>query len=161
MNVPINKLFRADMKIAYTYDFGSSTDLNIRVLTPYAGEIAEPKIRVLARNLAPRIVCEGCGKSATQIASDDWGNHNYYCNDCAEKKKESYEYTSPIVNSPRMGVCGYTGGPYTDMREWVIGQESDYEYDEEEDYEEFEVMDEEEGVSGEGDENKNEETDHQ
>lgn len=121
MNVSLHKLFKPDMKIAYTYDYGSSTDLTIRVLSPYETEIAEPKIRVLARNIAPVFSCEKCGKPATQIASDDYGNSVVLCDGCWKKSKRSYEYALPLVNSPRVGVCAYSGGPDTDIKEWVIG----------------------------------------
>jgi hypothetical protein len=48
------------------------------------------------RNLEPPLIsCEVCGKPATEVCA---GEH-----ECGE------EMLLPVVNSPRVGMCGYTG----------------------------------------------------
>jgi hypothetical protein len=36
----------------------------------------------------------------------------FFCDKCGKKHKSHDEMFLPVVNSPRMGVCGYTGVPY-------------------------------------------------
>jgi len=48
---------------------------------------------------------------------------NAYCNKCSDGDED----VLPIVNYPRVGVCGYTGG------EWEDYDGEDKEWDEEED----------------------------
>ena len=97
-------------KFSYTYDFGSSTDLNLRIVSEREG-LVNPKdvISLLARNLAPEFKCSVCDAPATLIFGGSWGDGNTYCKKHA-KKYEGEGLLLPVVNSPRVGVCGY-GGP--------------------------------------------------
>lgn len=98
------------MKFTHEYDYGSTTDLSLRVVRVRDGEKPKNGIRLLARNQPPEIPCEICGKPATQVCSfciyrgDAW-----YCDDCSSKHECSEEGFLPVVNSPRVGVCGYCG----------------------------------------------------
>lgn len=66
---------------------------------------------MLARNHDPQLPCEKCGKGvATQICSDcQWSGEGWLCDKCAGRHKCGEEMLLPVVNSPRAGVCGYTG----------------------------------------------------
>jgi len=90
--------------LTYEYDFGSTTEIALNVM----GEISRPKqrekVRLLGRNVPPKILCSCCEEPATQI--DGWDGE-YYCDDCANEGEE--EAMLPVTNSPRCGVCGYTG----------------------------------------------------
>lgn len=68
-------------------------------------------IQILARNEAPEIFCEECGKfPAVQICMDcRWEGPGWLCQTCAEDHECGEEMMLPVVNSPRSGVCGYTG----------------------------------------------------
>lgn len=106
-----------DLKLEYEYDFGSTTKLQITVLDQYPVSVKE-KIILLSRNEPLKLMCETCGKEpATQLCtvciSDD--GELALCDTCAEKHAEECsdfaDYAAmPVVNSPRMGVCGYEGG---------------------------------------------------
>lgn len=124
MEVKVGRIFKPGIKASYTYDFGSSTDLNVRVIAEREVLVVddeEGEITILARNVQPAIVCDGCGKPATYISSY---NNDALCDECLKKRRQSeagteededdeeYYYEDgllPVVNSPRMGVCGYTG----------------------------------------------------
>jgi len=71
----------------------------------------EDAIVILARSVPLVIPCIVCGKPARGIAPGYYSaEENVYCSSkCAKKKDESYEEMVPVVNSPRVGVCGYTG----------------------------------------------------
>jgi hypothetical protein len=106
----------------HEYDFGSTTQLRIKVLQtqlpplPPDADAPTPvdEIRLLARNAAPAFECCVCGAAATRIRVNSYEpDSTYYCDACAEKleadEDEGEVYFLPLVNSPRTGVCGYTG----------------------------------------------------
>ena len=99
-------------------------------------EEGEPlSIVVMARNEPPAFVCRICGKPATQVSStDDFDSleEAALCESCAEKEENSDELL-PLVNSPRVGVCAYTG----EDDDWGEDEDDDWD-DEEEDEEEDE-----------------------
>jgi hypothetical protein len=92
----------------YEYDFGSTTELKLQVLSKRDGVLKRGKVRLLARNLAPEFFCK-CGKPATQIDAECCHEESFYCDKCSRQHEELEETLLPVVNSPRMGVCGYCG----------------------------------------------------
>lgn len=112
MSVKIGKLLGVGDKFGYQYDFGSTTELAGRVL----GRVGGPRTRIveLARNDAPAWVCEAeCEQPARWICSccqavacAEHGDIEGECPDCGEWWESAQ---LPLVNSPRTGVCGYTG----------------------------------------------------
>jgi len=89
----------------YTYDFGSSTYLRGQVFASRQGKIGSEAV-ILARNNAPQFVCTNCGATATAVCCECG---NIYCAACLPKHECGDEMALPIVNSPRVGVCAYTG----------------------------------------------------
>ena len=111
----------------YEYDFGSTTKLTITVIEQYPMN-ANQKIDLLSRNESPKIVCTICGKAvATQICPYCcYGDMEAFCDKCAPKHTKDCEdfddeSSLPIVNSPRMGVCGYEGGVIDRERDRYVG----------------------------------------
>jgi len=107
-------------KFSYTYDFGPSTNLNLRVVSERGG-LVNPKdaVMLLACNLAPKFKCSVCDAPATLILGGVWGDGNTYCKKHA-KKHEGEGLLLPIVNSPRVGVCGYDGPGRTYAHEFDV-----------------------------------------
>lgn len=105
----LGKVLGVGQKFFYTYDFGSSTNLNLRIVSEREG-LVNPKdaVMLLARNLAPEFKCRVCDAPATLIFGGAWGDGSTYCKKHA-KKYEGEGLLLPIVNSPRVGVCGYDG----------------------------------------------------
>jgi len=97
-------------KLIYEYDFGSTTELLLTVISEFEGTLKKGKVEILVRNEAPRIKCNQCEKPATNICvdclNDDQG---WLCDDCAREHGCDEEMFLPLVNSPRTGVCGYEG----------------------------------------------------
>ena len=96
-------------RLGYVYDFGSSTEL---VLSHTGGvEAAAVKgVRVVARNEAPSWPCDECGQPARMICAECANEGGGFC--CETHAVEhpcGEDMLLPVVNSPRMGVCGYTG----------------------------------------------------
>jgi hypothetical protein len=107
MRERLGKRLQPGMKFDYEYDFGSTTDLSLRVLDEYSCSGSKPKIRLLARNEPPDIRCGECGKPATQVCVGCEGVS--LCDACVPEHECGEEMLSPLVNSPRAGVCGYCG----------------------------------------------------
>lgn len=127
----MSKVFYEGQVLDYEYDFGSTTYLKIKVLGAYPLKVAGG-IQLLSRNEPLHIPCSICQeKLAAQICAVDG---TLVCIDCTEKHEKKCEdfadYAAmPIVNSPRMGVCGYMGGAidqerdiHPDARKWLEEQ---------------------------------------
>lgn len=113
MSRKLNKTLQPDLALDYDYDFGSTTSLKIKVFGEFPGLVTPKRpVEVLARNQAPEIPCDECGKgSAVNICPEcQWEGEGWLCHSCAAKHQcGDEEYFLPVVNSPRTGVCGYTG----------------------------------------------------
>jgi hypothetical protein len=113
------------MKIDYEYDFGSTTSLQLTVLQEYPVK-ADESIVLLSRNEPLEIICDICRKEpATVICSVCAGeDESAFCKKCAKQHAQTCsdfaEYAAmPVVNSPRMGVCAYSGGGIDKKRDSV------------------------------------------
>lgn len=112
----VGQLFKKGQKLKYEYDMGSTTTLDIKVLDEY-NVSAREGTELLSRNEPLKILCHVCNeKPAFKMCSiHEWNEASLFCKSCATKhKKECSDFADyaamPIVNSPRMGVCGYEGG---------------------------------------------------
>ena len=141
----LGEVLEVGKKFSYVYDFGSSSTLSLRVIDEREGvvpvvedeelEDEEPEdgedeiaIFVMARNEPPALVCHICGQPATHVASSseyDSPAETALC-DTHTKQAEYPDDLLPLVNSPRTGICGYTGE----------AEDEDIEWEEEEDEEE-------------------------
>jgi hypothetical protein len=131
MSRKTDKVFYKGLKLEYEYDFGSSTELLLTVVEEYPVK-ADEEIVLLSRNEPLEWLCDTCQEEpATQICTvHDWDDESLFCDKCAQKhakKCEDFkEYTAmPVVNSPRMGVCGYTGGSIDIERDGVFVKNHD------------------------------------
>ena len=113
MSAKIDKVLEPGMEFSYEYDYGSTTDLVLTVAGVFQAPLVRgDSVRLLARNLPPEFHCAGCGRPATRLANGGGGLNpeDCYCKDCAEElDEEEQDMPMPIVNSPRVGVCGYCG----------------------------------------------------
>ena len=92
--------------LQYDYDFGDTTTLMINFMEKTSRPKQREAVRVLARNAPYEVLCDKCGKPAEYIDPQEWPPVAV-CKKCAKKLDE--ELLLPVVNSPRMGVCGYCG----------------------------------------------------
>ena len=102
----------AGSSFGYEYDFGTTTALVGRVLDLVPGARRGAVIEVLARNEPPVHPCAGCGRRATTLCAmcyEGAGDPCWYCDACSGDHRCGTDYLLPVVNSPRVGLCGYTG----------------------------------------------------
>jgi len=93
----------------HEYDFGDTTYLKLKVLSEYESALGAKEIRLLARNEPPVIPCSYCGKPAIRVCVEClYSDEGWLCKACASKHECDEEMFLPVVNSPRVGVCGYT-----------------------------------------------------
>jgi Plasmid pRiA4b ORF-3-like protein len=122
MKIELGKVLSPGQTCTYEYDFGSTTELKLKVVAAREVQTRGTAIQILARNTLPPEPCDLCGKPATCVCRqyldkddekylDEDDKKRYLCSTCAE----TYEYDKgdlvPLqpVNSPRAGVCGYRG----------------------------------------------------
>ncbi len=116
LDVSLEKVLKVGQKFSYEYDFGSSTDLTLKVLSEREGAVQnededEDTIEILARNVEPGMLCKVCGKPAKFVVGGYFDvEENAFCSKkCVKKSGEDADMLLPVVNSPRVGVCAYTG----------------------------------------------------
>jgi hypothetical protein len=113
MRAPLGSVLRRSLKFHHEYDFGTTTTLTLKVVSEYEGQAKGKSVQVLARNAAPPIVCEQCAKPATLVCAQCiYDGEGWVCDECAPDHKCGEEMLLPVVNSPRVGMCGYTGERY-------------------------------------------------
>lgn len=110
MKANLVSVLRPGLKFYYEYDFGTPTELTLKVVLAREGKLEDKPIRILARNNPPTMLCNVCGKPATQVCSQCvWDGNGWLCDKCGRKHECGEEMLLPVVNSPRVGMCGYTG----------------------------------------------------
>jgi len=118
----VSDVFESKVKIQYDYDFGDTTRVFLKGIKNYNLKLKEDII-LLSRNEPLKLICAKCGKkpAANICIVCDW---DFYCESCSAKhEKECEDFSDyakmPVVNSPRMGVCGYMGGHIDKDRDGV------------------------------------------
>ncbi len=110
MDVQASKVLQVGLKFNHEYDFGTSTYLTLNVISERESRF-NSSIRLLSRNNLHDWHCCKCDNAATWVNTQDiYDSENpFYC-DAHMKKHPDNDYAFlPTVNSPRMGMCGYTG----------------------------------------------------
>lgn len=110
MKYPLEKVLSPGTSFLHEYDFGTTTELVLRVTSERTGVASEEGIAVMAVNLPPDLRCQSCGAAATQVCTNCiFQGDGWLCDECAKGHKCGEEMLLPVVNSPRVGMCGYTG----------------------------------------------------
>lgn len=117
MNVRLYTILKPALKFEHEYDFGTTTELAGKVVAEGERPSQSKGIRILARNQPPAIPCSECGKPATLVCSQCIyeGPKAWLCKKCSRKHKCGEDAFLPVVNSPRVGQCGYTGDADFDL----------------------------------------------
>ena len=109
-----HQILAKGLKFSHEYDFGTTTTLRLAVRDEYFDDKpAKKPVEMLARNNIHEYTCGICGGKGANICQrcmEEKGNP-FLCKKCSDEHEDEDEehYLLPIVNSPRMGMCGYTG----------------------------------------------------
>ncbi len=112
MTTKIQQICEDSATLTYLYDFGSTTELQVKFFREITSSIdIGSDIILLSRNAEPVIPCAVCGDyPAAHICTDcQWDGKGWLCEKCASTHECGDEMFLPVVNSPRAGVCAYTG----------------------------------------------------
>jgi hypothetical protein len=118
MRVALNRILKLGTTFIYEYDIGSTTRLTLSVIEEYERKSFRGKTSpFLSRNLPPNIKCSVCGQQATRVCPRcregvSLFGRGWYCQKCAGQHECGLEVLLPVSNSPRVGICGYTGKAY-------------------------------------------------
>jgi hypothetical protein len=110
----ISSVFKSAPEVTHIYDFGTSSETLIKLVDTRTGKATSKKsISLMVRNLLPPSQCIECQEPAhwfcqeCLIEDNVWG---VLCDRHAENHPhDNYGEPVPLVNSPRMGMCGYDG----------------------------------------------------
>ena len=107
---PLGSRLKQGVVFSHQYDFGSTTELALRVADEHTAPALPGDLKLLARNEPPAIPCSVCAEPATQLClqcgEEGAGG---LCEACARRHDCGEEMLVPLINSPRSGVCGYCG----------------------------------------------------
>lgn len=110
MQVKLEEVLSPGQTCSYEYDFGSTTELLVKVISGYEVEMKGKGIQILARNSLLIVPCDMCGEPATSLCTHCiYEDKGCLCDACARSHKCGEEVLLLLVNSPRAGLCGYTG----------------------------------------------------
>lgn len=111
-SVRMDQLFRQSLTFRYIYDDGGdNTEVQLTVAAYREGHLAGEPVKLLARNNTPEILCEHCKAApATAAVAKYLGFPEPFLCDACIKEQDINKYDLlPLCNSPRVGVCGYSG----------------------------------------------------
>ncbi len=114
MGAIVKRTFKPDLELTHIYDFGTSSETLVKVVDVRTGKPTTPHpIALMARNEFEQPPCIECGEPANWLCiecmyeDDVWG---VLCDEHAETHPhDNYGEPMPLVNSPRVGLCGYEG----------------------------------------------------
>jgi len=125
MSHKVKSVFEPRIKIYHDYDFGTTTRVFLKGLKQYQLNLKE-NILLLSRNEPLKIICVVCKKepAVNLCTSCNYDEDAFFCEKCSEKhEKKCSDFADyacmPVVNSPRMGECGYEGGSIDVERDGV------------------------------------------
>lgn len=114
MSRKIEQVFQVGTELTHIYDFGTSSITLVKAVDVRQGQpLSKHPIYLMARNEMPEAVCAECGQPATRWCPECLIEEGQWVTLCeahaAEHPHEDYGEPMPLVNSPRVGMCGYTG----------------------------------------------------
>lgn len=114
MSEKIADIFYPKRKLIHIYDWGTSSETEIQCLGIREGAaLTSHPIFLMARNAMPEQKCDTCGEAAAffcwgcLVESGEWTalcKQHIQSHECMEEFEPG-----TIINSPRMGMCGYEG----------------------------------------------------
>lgn len=114
METRADKVFAVGTELLHLYDFGTTSETVIKVIDERKGQpLSKHPIFLMSRNQMPETTCLECGRKAEWLCMEcliEEGKMGVFCGEHIEEHPHD-EYGDPVelVNSPRVGMCGYDG----------------------------------------------------
>lgn len=114
MKRPIQAVFQPEVELTHIYDFGTESVTVIKAVSVREGKpLTKHPIFLMARNLMPEAKCMECDEPATWVCIECQIEHDAPGTLCDQHAQEhphdNYGEPMALVNSPRVGMCGYDG----------------------------------------------------
>ena len=108
------RIFEPGVELTHIYDFGTSSETMIAVVGVREGQaLTAHPIMLMARNNRPEADCMECEQPASWLCMEclyEWDRAGTLCDQHVKAHPhEDYGEPIPLVNSPRVGMCGYCG----------------------------------------------------
>jgi len=109
-----DEVFKYADELTHIYDFGTESVTLIKVAGVREGKPTTTRpLALMARNLMPKNECIECKQPAAWLCMECLIEENVWGTLCDKHAKkhphENYGEPIPLVNSPRLGMCGYEG----------------------------------------------------
>lgn len=110
----IERAFGSSAVLTHIYDFGTSSETFIKFINQRQGKpLTKHPIFLMARNNPPDVTCMKCKKPGTHMCMEciyEDEETGILCDTHTENHPhDDYGEPMPLVNSPRLGMCGYDG----------------------------------------------------
>lgn len=114
MSAKAEKVFQPGLQLTHIYDFGTSSETKITVHSVRQGKpTTKHPIALMARNDMPEEICMECDQPAAWYCAEcriEEEKSGMLCDEHVEEHPhENYGEPIALVNSPRLGMCGYDG----------------------------------------------------
>ncbi len=110
----IEQVFEPGVELTHIYDFGTSSETLIKMVGVRTGKpLTDHPIFLMARNDPPQAYCIECERPASWLCIEclyESDGEGTLCDEhVVDHPHNNYGEPMPLVNSPRVGMCGYTG----------------------------------------------------
>jgi len=110
----VEQVFEPGIELTHIYDFGTSSETLVKAVGEREGKPLTPHpITLMARNDPPVEYCMECGRPASWLCFEcmyEFDELGILCDEHAKvHPHKDYGEPTRLVNSPRIGMCGYTG----------------------------------------------------
>lgn len=110
----VEDVFESGAELTHIYDFGTTSETLIKAVGFREGKpITAHPITLLVRNVMPESECMECEQPAAWLCMECLIEENVWGVLCNEHVKthphDNYGEPISLVNSPRLGLCGYEG----------------------------------------------------
>ncbi len=114
MSRRIGQVFKPELELTHIYDFGTESNTLVKMAGKREGKpLTSHPIFLMARNMTPEVDCQECDQPAAWLCIECWYEEEKPGMLCAQHVEEHPhdDYGEPmlLVNSPRVGLCGYDG----------------------------------------------------
>jgi hypothetical protein len=114
MNRKIHQVLQPGVELVHVYDYGTTSETHLKVVAVRQGQpLTKHPITLMARNHPQTVSCMECDQAANWLCIEciyEEEGTGFLCDDHLEEHPHD-DYGEPVslVNSPRMGMCGYDG----------------------------------------------------
>lgn len=114
MSRKIEAVLTTGTTLTHIYDFGTSSETLLKCMAVRQGKpLTKHPVHLMARNNMPESICAECDAEAGWYCMDCLVERGEWLNLCTahlgKHNHDEYGGPSTLINSPRLGMCGYDG----------------------------------------------------